>query len=68
MPLRLDAPRSLQLASREEAVLYALRLLGRETARERRARAVEDMREIARRNTLGPGLTIRELIDEGRKY
>jgi Arc/MetJ-type ribon-helix-helix transcriptional regulator len=62
-----------QFASRDEAVAYAVRLLGREngcaqTTREQRLKAVRKMREIASRNTLGPDLMIRQLIAEGRKY
>ena len=62
-----------RFASREEAVAHAVRLLGEEgrpsrSSREERVAAIADMREIASRNTLGPELTVRELIDEGRRY
>ena len=29
---------------------------------------IEDIRELRRGNVLGKGLTIRQLIDEGRRY
>lgn len=62
-----------RFATREEAVAYALRLLEREkgvieTSPETRRNAIERMREIASRNALGPDLTIRQLIDEGRRH
>ena len=62
-----------RFADRDEAVAYAVRLLeqersGSRTSRDQRLEAVRRMREIASRNTLGPNLTIRQLIDEGRQY
>lgn len=59
--------------SREEAVAHAVRLLGEDGRRSRHTReqrlaAIADMREIASRNMLGPDLTVRQLIDEGRRY
>ena len=68
-----QAVASGRFASREEAVAYAVHLLAGErrapaSTREERLSAIEDMRSVASRNALGPDLTIRQLIDEGRKH
>ena len=41
---------------------------GRKPAKEKTARAVDRWRELRKGITLGDDLTIRELIDEGRRY
>lgn len=58
-------------ASREAAVEHALRLLGKEggsSTREERLAAISRIRQRRKGITLGPELTIRQLIDEGRRY
>jgi Arc/MetJ-type ribon-helix-helix transcriptional regulator len=62
-----------ELESREAVVSHALRLLYRESAgpkstRAERLAAIERIRERRKGITLGPDLTIRQLIDEGRRY
>jgi len=31
-------------------------------------KVIEEMRAFRKKNTLGPGITIRDLIEEGRRY
>ena len=46
------------------------RIVANETAEQRadRAAAVDHIREARKGATLGPGLTVRDLIDEGRRF
>jgi Arc/MetJ-type ribon-helix-helix transcriptional regulator len=81
MNVQLD-PRSEQLIERqlragrfhsaEEVVARALETLAEEPIPDQQARekAVQDMKEFAEKHriTLDEGLTIRDLIREGRKY
>ncbi len=39
-----------------------------EARRRRREKAVADIRELRKGNILGPDLTIRDLIEEGRRF
>ena len=62
-----------EFANREAVLSHALRLLESErgsdrSSREERLAAMERIRQRRKGVTLGAGLTIRRLIDEGRRY
>lgn len=62
-----------RFASREQALSQAIRLLGTPPAVDAktiaaRKAAFDEVRHIRRKVKLGPDLTVRQLIEEGRRY
>jgi prevent-host-death family protein len=63
---RVERGETIQITKRGQpvAVISPLKAKSREDVR----RAIEEIKKLRKRNKLGPGLTIRQLIDEGRRF
>ena len=63
---RVERGETIQITKRGQpvAVISPLKAKSREDVRQ----AIEEIKKLRRGNKLGPGLTIRQLIDEGRRF
>jgi prevent-host-death family protein len=63
---RVERGETIQIAKRGQPV--ALLMPSQDTKKRNVREVVERIKKLGERNTLGPGLTIKDLINEGRRF